>query len=171
MQNFLQSNLFKGIIIGLGCLIILIFVSSLGISVGMRRADFSFEWADQYHQNFGGPQGGLFGDFAGMNNSEFSNANGSYGKIIAINNNILTVKDNDGDNTEKTILVQSSTTIIYQRKNIKLSDLKIDDNIVVIGAPNTAGQIQAELIRVVPTRQTPPAPLSNSPTPSPVQQN
>ena len=59
------------------------------------------------------------------------------------------MKDNDGDNTEKTILVSDKTTIIYQRKNIKLSDLKVDDNIVVVGEPNNSGQITAELIRVM----------------------
>ena len=168
MQNFLQSNLFKGIIIGLGCLIILTFVFSLGISVGMKRASFAFAWADQYHHNFGGPQGGLFGDFPGMmNNSEFANANGSYGQIINISNNVITVKDNDGDNTEKNILVGNKTTIILQRKNIKLSDLKMGDAIVTIGAPNSSGQIQAELIRVMPARPTPPVLPSTTPTPTP----
>ena len=166
MQNFLQSNLFKGIIIGLGCLIVLTFVFSLGVSVGMKRANFAFQWADQYHHNFGGPQGGFLGDFpVMMNNNEFSNANGSYGQIIGISNNVLTVKDNDGDNTEKNILVGDKTTIILQRKNIKLADLKIGENIVTIGDPNSSGEIQAELIRVMPARPVPSTMPSTTPTP------
>ena len=40
--------------------------------------------------------------------------------------------------------------MVYQRKNLKLSELKIGDNIVVIGDPNDKGQIQAEFVRVMP---------------------
>ena len=148
-KDILDSKLFKGIILGIACLIILGFVFSLGVYVGAKRADFSFKWADEYHRNFGGPQSGFFGDFMGMNNN-FANPNGSFGQIISINNNILTVKDADGDNTEKTISVNDKTSIVYQRKNIKLSDLKVNENVVVIGSPDNNGQIQAELIRVLP---------------------
>jgi hypothetical protein len=155
MKDFFQSKLFKGIILGVAGLVVLVFVFCLGVFVGTKRADFSFRWADEYHRNFGGPQGGFFGDFIGMDR-EFTNSNGSFGQIISINPStnsgqaVLTVKDNDGDNTEKTILVNDKTTIIYQKENIKLSDLKVDDNIVVIGEPDNSGQIQAKLIRVMP---------------------
>jgi hypothetical protein len=149
MQNFFQSKLFKGIILGTAGLVILVFVFGLGVFVGTERANFSFRWADQYHRNFGGPQGGIFGEFMGTPN-QFPNANGSFGQIIKIDNNILTVKDNDGDNAEKTILVANNTKILSQRKSLKLSDLENGNNIVVVGEPNINGQIQAELIRVMP---------------------
>ena len=51
---------------------------------------------------------------------ELPNANGSFGQIIKIDGSTLTVKDNDGDNTEKTILVNDKTIIVAQKKNIKL---------------------------------------------------
>ena len=149
MSDFFQSKTFKGIIIAVGALVVLVFVFCVGVFVGTERADFSFKWADQYHRNFAGPQGGFFGDFMGMDR-EFTNSNGIFGQIMTINNNVLTVKDNDGDNTEKDVLVSDKTTIILQRKNIKLSDLKDDDNIVVIGEPDNTGEIQAKLIRVMP---------------------
>jgi hypothetical protein len=149
IEKFFQTSLFKGIIIGIVVLVILMLVFCLGVFVGTKRADFSFRWADEYHRNFGGPQGGFFGDFMGMER-QFPNANGSFGQIIKIDNNVLTVKDNDGDNTEKTILVNDKTSIVYQKNNIKLSDLKVDDNIVVVGEPNSDGQIAAKLIRVMP---------------------
>lgn len=135
-ENLLQSKLFKGIILSIAGIIILVFVFGLGVFVGTKKADFSFRWAEDYHKNFGAP---------------FLNANGVFGQIININNNILTVKDNDGDNTEKTVLVVTNATIIMQRKNIKLTDLNVGDNIVVIGSPNISGQIQAQLIRVMPS--------------------
>lgn len=155
-KDIFESKLFKGIVLSIAGLIILGFVFSLGFFVGTQKADFSFKWAEEYHQNFGGPRGGIFGNFMGSDR-EFANANGSFGQIIKINNDILTVKDSNGDNAEKNILVGAKTTITYQRKNIKLSDLKIGDNIVAIGEPDNNGQITAELIRVMPL---PPKPIN-----------
>jgi hypothetical protein len=150
-DNFFQSKLFKGVILGIAGLIILVFVFGLGVSVGTKKADFSFRWADEYHHNFGGPQGGFFGNMMGQ---DFTEANGVFGQIIKIDNQTLTIKGRD--NVEKNILVGDKTAIIYQRKNIKISELKLDEVVVVIGDPNNSGQIEAELIRVLPS------PLKNS---------
>lgn len=148
-NNILESKLFRAVILSIAGLIILVFVFSLGVFVGIKRADFSFRWADEYHRNFAGPQNGFFGDFENQN-GEFTNSNGVFGQIINIDaSGSLTVKDRD--NTEKIVLVSDKTSIIYQRKNIKLSDLKTGDSVVVIGEPNNNGQIQAELIRVMPS--------------------
>ena len=162
-DKLFQSKLFKGIILGICALMILAFVFSLGVFVGMKKADFSFRWADAYHRNFAGPRGGFFGDFMGMNR-DFTNSNGVFGQIIKVNDGSLSVKDRD--NTEKIILVSDKTSIIYLKKNIKLSDLKVGDNIVAIGEPNSNGQIQAGLIRVMPA---PPndIPSENPPSNSP----
>jgi len=158
-NNFLDSKLFKGIILGIGGLLILIFIFNLGVLVGMKKAEFSFRWAEQYHRNFGGPQGGIFGEFMDKDR-EFANANGVFGQIIKINDGSLTIKDKNlaSSTAEKIILVNEKTIIVCQKKNIKLSDLKIDDNIVVVGEPNDNGQIQAILIRIMP------ALLNNLPT-------
>lgn len=90
----------------------------------------------------------LKADFLVICPQGFANANGVFGQIIKIDGQTLTIKSKD--NIEKSILVGEKTTIVYQRKNIKLSDLKTDDSVVVIGDPNGKGQIQAELIRVIP---------------------
>jgi hypothetical protein len=167
-KDFFQSKLFKGTILSIAGLIILVFVFGLGVFVGSERANFSFRWAEEYHRNFGGPQGGLFGNFMGSDR-EFANANGSFGQIIKIDAaaNTLTIKD--ASNIEKNILVSDKTTIIYQRKNIKLSDLKLNDSVVVIGEPNNSGQIAAELIRTLP--QMPGNPLLNNPATGTQNQN
>jgi hypothetical protein len=151
-KNILESKLFRAIILSIAGFIILAFVFGLGVFVGTKKADFSFRWADQYHRNFGGPQGGFFGDMMGQ---DFTAANGVFGQIIKIDGQTLTIKSKD--NVEKSILISDKTTIIYQRKNMKLSELKVNDSVVVIGDPNDQGQIQAELIRVMP------APPQNSP--------
>lgn len=153
-ENFFQSKIFRTIILSIAGLVVLIFVFGFGVYVGIQRTDFSFKWAEDYHRNFAGPKMGFFGDFTNMEN-QFPNPNGVFGQIININGNTLTVKETDGDNTEKTILVGDKTTIIMQRKNIKLFDLKVDDKIVVIGNPNGSGQILAQLIRVIPQNSPP----------------
>jgi len=152
-NNFFQSNLFKGILLGIAGLGVLVFVFSLGAFVGSKKAEFSFRWADEYHRNFGGPQGGIFGDFMGMDR-ELPNANGSFGKIIKIDleTKVLTIKG--ASSVEKNILVSDKTIIVLQKENIKLSDLKVDENIVVMGEPNASGQIEALLIRVMPSIKT-----------------
>ncbi len=144
-ENILESKLFRIIILSITGLIVLAFVFGLGIFVGTKRAEFSFKWADEYHRNFGGPQNGFFGDMMGGN---FANANGVFGQILKIDASNITVKDRD--NLEKVINIADETQIIYQRKTLKITDLKIGDSVVIVGDPTSAGQIQAELIRVMP---------------------
>ena len=148
LENFFQSKSFKLIIFCTTCVLISIFIFSLGVFVGIKKASFSFQWADEYHRNFGGPQGGLFGEFMGTNRG-VANANGSFGKIIKIEDNKLTVMDRDA---EKIILVDKNTDIVYLKNELSPSSLKINDSIIVIGDPNASGQIIAKLIRVMPPR-------------------
>jgi len=152
----LDSKLLKGIIIGLSIFIIIAVVFSLGVFVGTERANFTFKWASEYHRNFGGPQGGFLG---GMMGQEFTESNGVFGQIIKIDGQILSIKG--ADNVEKNILIGEKTSIVYQKKNIKISELKIDDNVIAIGDPNDKGQIQAELIRVMPALPKPPPITTN----------
>ncbi len=152
-EDFLQSKLFKEIVLGIGLFAVLVLAFSLGIFVGEERADFSFQWAGDYHRNFG--------DF-------INHTNGVFGEIIKIEINdqgsSLTIKSND--NIEGMILTNSKTIIRSQRKIVKTSDLKIGDNIIVIGNPNSLGQIEAEFIRVMP--QQPQMPVQKT---QPVQSN
>lgn len=160
-DKFFQTKLFRNIVLGIAGLIVLVLVFGLGIYVGTEKAEFSFKWADEYHRNFAGPQGGFLGNITGQ---DLTNGNGVFGQIIKINGETLVIKGKD--NVEKNILVNDKTTIVFQRKNIKLSDLKIDESVVVIGDPDNNGQIQAELIRVMPSPSVPlviPSVPSNNP--------
>ncbi len=156
-DRIFQSKSLKGLIFGIVIFIILSFVFGLGVFVGTKKADFSFRWADEYHRNFAGPQGGFFGDFMGSDR-QFTNSNGVFGQIIKISEGSITVQGRD--NVEKIILVIDKTSIVSQKKNIKLSDLKVGNNVVIIGEPNNNGQIQAELIRVMPA--LPDNPIKNN---------
>ena len=144
-NNILESKLFKAIVLSIATVIILVFVFGLGVFIGTKKAEFSFRWAVQYHRNFGGPKGGFFNDIAGR---QFTDANGVFGEIIKIDDKTLTIKGKD--NVEKIVLVGDEATIVFQKKNIKLSELKVGDGVVIIGEPDDSGRIQAKLIRVLP---------------------
>jgi|SRR3989344_2703419 len=137
-------HILKLIVVGILCFSVIVFVFGVGVFVGQKRAEFSFQWAENYHRNFGGPDQGFFNNFPA---TDFINTHGVFGPIIKIDGNNLVVKDRD--NMEKTMVVSPETAIVNGSGIIKVSDLKLGDNIVVIGAPNNRGQIDAKLIRVM----------------------
>ena len=140
----------------------LLVVLGVGMFIGFRKADFSYRWGENYYRNFGGPPG-FFGDLGGR---DFMDAHGVSGQIIKIDGQTLTIKGRD--NTEKIVVIGNDTLIRRGSDTIKPSDLKVDDNIVVIGQPNNTGQIEAKLIRVMPY----PLPFSdNGPNPVPSSTN
>jgi RNase P/RNase MRP subunit p29 len=93
---------------------------------------------------------GMMREFSGR---DFRNANGLAGTIISITNNNLVVKDRD--NKENTVVVTDKTAIKLGRNNAQLSDLKQNDQVVVIGQPGNNGVINADLIRVFPGNVNP----------------
>jgi hypothetical protein len=133
------------IIIILVAFILLFSVFSLGMFVGERKANFSFRWAEQYHKNFAGPRNGFFQDFMGK---DFMESNGTFGKIIQINEDSIIVSGRE--NPEKVISITKNTIIRCQKKDMSISDFKINDEVIIIGEPNQDGQIDAKLIRVMP---------------------
>ncbi len=149
ITKIFQSKWFKYAIIVVIALIVILISFKAGSMVGFRRADFSCRWGDNYHKNFGGPKGGFFG---GMDDRGFVPGNGIFGQIIKIEGNVLTVKGQD--NIEKSILLDNNTSIVRMKEAIKISDLKVDDSIVVVGEPNEAGQTVARLVRVMPALPT-----------------
>lgn len=147
-NKFIQSKIFTGFILGILTLIFCLLIFKAGMMVGMRKGSFSCRWNENYHRNFGGPMEDFFKD---ADNKKFIQANGTLGQIIKIDgSNSLVVKGQDG--LEKVIIVNDLTTIKRGRDTIKLSDLKLDDYIVIIGEPNESGQIEAKFIRLMPLK-------------------
>jgi hypothetical protein len=148
-----KHDVLKSIIVLLFAIVVLLLVFGLGVFVGEKKAKFSYLWAENYHRMFAGPKAGFLGNWRTpplplLN--EFIEGHGSVGEIIKIDENNLIVKGKR--DVEKVILVNEKTVIKSGFKNIKVSDLKIGDIIVVIGSPNDKGQIEAKLIRVFPPK-------------------
>jgi hypothetical protein len=146
-NKYLQSKTFKGALVAIGALSVLLFVFKAGEFVGYGKANFSYRWGENYHRNFAGPRNGFLGNFGrGFGDKDFINAHGTFGTIIKIDGSTLVVKGRD--DVEKIILISDQTIITRRRETIKSNDLKVDDRVVIIGSPNEQGQIEAKLIRV-----------------------
>lgn len=148
-----QSKKFKWLAIGLAAFIVLLLVFQAGVFVGFRKARFSYAWGDNYHRMFGGPKGGFLRDFQG---ADFISGHGTTGTIAKIDANTLIIKGQDG--AEKTVTVEDNTSIKKGAEDIKITDLKVDERIVVIGNPKDDGSIVAEIIRVFDPNQIPSPP-------------
>ena len=79
---------------------------------------------------------------------DYTGGHGIFGSIISIDNNNIIILDQDY--FEKRIVISSDTAIRDNTKIIDISDLKVGDNVVIIGSPNEEGQIEAKFIRVIP---------------------
>jgi hypothetical protein len=150
IKNILESKTFHTVIYTLGVLFIALLIFKAGMIAGFRKASFGRDWGNNYAMNFGSPHKGPqmmkggFGDFDNL-----PNAHGAIGKIIKIESPTMIILD-EKDNTEKVILMNEKTEIRKMRDSIKQDELKLDDHVVVIGTPNSAGQIEARLIRLLP---------------------
>lgn len=194
INKFFQSKIFKGIILGIFAFIILLLIFKVGTFVGFRKADFSYKWGENYNRNFAGPRGGFWGGFERgdlMNahgvigqiikidpsaSSQHSQGyGGQAGQATSTNTSAMnSVPNGSGqtgtviikgkDDIEKIIIVKDNTVIRRLNETIKLSDLEINDYIVVIGGPDNNGQIEAEFIRLMPPM---PAQGTQTPPPSP----
>ena len=143
MLEFFDSKISIKILYGIGTIIILVLIFSLGISVGFHKASFGRAWGDNYERNFG-----MIPGRPGFGKDNFPNAHGAIGKIIKIE--LPTIVVQDKNNTEKVIILKNDTKIEKMMQEIKTNELAIDDFIIVIGSPNDQGQIEAKLVRIMP---------------------
>ena len=118
----------------------------LGVSVGYQKAIFSSDWGRNYERNFSPmpPIGVMVPD---SETAPFD-VHGAAGTVIDISNSDISVRDEDND--EQSVVVASDTVIRKIDRTISLGDVAVGDRIVVIGAPNSDGQVEARFIRVFP---------------------
>jgi hypothetical protein len=144
-DKIFKSKWFKAVVFGIAVIIVFLAGFRAGTFIGFRKANFSYKWGENYHQNFGGPRAGFFGNFGGEG---FMDAHGVFGQIMKIDGLTLVIKG--ADNVEKIVLVKDDTIIRNQKETLTSSDLKTNDFITVIGGPNDSGQIEAKFIRILP---------------------
>ncbi len=154
-----QSKNFRVAIYIIGFLLVIVLVFQAGQISGFRKASFGRDWGDNYIKNFGSPHKGFkmmdekFGDFGNLPNSS-----GAMGKIIKVELPTIVIFDGR-DQTEKIITIDDKTEIRKKRDVVSENELKIDEFVIIIGSPNSVGQIEAKLIRFIPSPTE--APIKN----------
>jgi hypothetical protein len=146
-KNNLLFFILGGALVALVCF-------SAGVKIGLLKAKFSYHFGENYERNFIGPRFPMDGSkefFGGFEGRDFRNAHGLAGTIISITDNSLAVKDRDGK--ENSVSVTERTIIKKFREDIALSDLKVDENVVILGQSGESGSVEAELIRVFDNKQ------------------
>jgi hypothetical protein len=143
-----DKDVLKWVIIGIAGFVIVALIFGVGMFVGGMKAKFSYRWAESYHKNFAGPRGGFLGDWwqLPLFPGDFIESHGAFGEIIQINDSDFVIKGQS--DLEKIIILKENTILEKGRMAIKKDDLKVSDQVVIIGSPNEQGQIEARLIRV-----------------------
>ena len=132
-------------------IIICVFIAVLaifqaGIFVGFRKAQFSSGLGNNYYRVFSHPPRNFAGEFFF---NDATGGSGAVGNIVKIN--LPTFLVSTPDNIEKVIRIGSSTIIHRFRGTIMPSELSPGDYVIVLGSPNNQAEIEAKLIRLVPT--------------------
>jgi len=154
IKNLAKTGIFHGILCGLVIAIIALFIFQAGVFVGFRKASFAYQYGDNYYQMFEGrgPENGHGPEVGGMMKDNFPGGHGVVGKIIKVD--LPTIIVLGSDNLEKVVLVDNDTVIKQFRNQATSTDLKVGDMVVVIGAPNNKGQVDARLVRLMPPIST-----------------
>jgi len=147
IKELAGSKNFKKVIYAFGAIFILFFVFQMGMFAGFKKASFSNDWGNNYERNFGPMHNNplLFKD----NLREMPNAHGAIGKIIKVEYPNIVVLDKD--QTEKVVIINDDTNILERKEKVAKESLVVDKFIIVIGDPNDQGQIEAKLIRIIPS--------------------
>lgn len=146
-KTFFESSKFKWILSIIGGIIVILLSFQLGKFVGFHKATSSYRWGENYHNMFGGPRGGFMGGFMNdFDGDDFINNHGVAGQIVKIDGNAVIIKSQDA--VEKTISIEKDTVIRKGRSDLKVTDLKVNDRIVIVGEPKDDGSIAAKVIRV-----------------------
>ena len=156
-KYFFRSKLFRRILWTIAIIVVALTIFQAGIFMGYRKASFSYRLGDNYERMFGiPPHPGMMspGDFLGFPHGEFTSEYGTSGTIIKINLPTIIVEGND--RIEKVVTLNGKTIIRQFRNDIGAQDLKVGESVVVIGSPNSMAQIEAKLIRILPTNNSVP---------------
>ena len=130
----------------LGFLLVGLIIFLLGIFVGYHKAEFSAQFGNRYYNTFGKHQNSPFNMIGTIDTDDLVSGHGASGKVISINFPTVIVSDSNG--VEKSIFIDNKTIIRSARESIASTSISINDFIIVIGAPNKNGQIEAKLIRI-----------------------
>lgn len=146
LKKLFANKTYRYAIYGIGTLFILSLTFQVGMSVGYHKASYGRDWGEHYEKNFGMMRPDSMRSM--MGGGRFPMAHGAVGKIISVTLPTFILEDKDG--TEKTVLLNETTLIKKAMERASSTELSANSFVVVLGEPNSNGQIEAKLIRIMP---------------------
>lgn len=147
IKDFFKTNLAPKIILILSILLVALLIFQAGVVVGYRKGVFSNNWNKNYTVRGIDDPHSFLAPF--MQRGDGLNPHGAVGEIISINPPEIMIKG--PGRAEEMVIVNQDTEIRNMRQIASTTDLGVGKFIVVIGSPNDKGEINASLIRIVPT--------------------
>ncbi len=151
IKQWVASMTLKRALWILGGIAIVLGVFKAGEFVGFGKAEYSYRWGASYYRGFMGPRGGFDGP-GGMMGGRFGGnyllGHGLSGTVLSVASSTFVMQDRDG--AEKVVAVSSSTAVRMYHGVFPYEELSPGMFVMVIGAPNDAGVVDARLVRVMP---------------------
>ncbi len=149
ISKFFNSKTFQVITWGVAILILIFISFSAGVRVGFEKASHTFErrGISPRLMPHGSGTPSMF-----MERGELGETRGLSGIISSATGTEVTVEDRNGE--DRAVSISPETKIRSGGDEIKVTDLKQGDFIVVFGETNSDEQIVPKLIRVLPKMDT-----------------
>lgn len=148
INKFLQSEKYSRLVKTLGVLLAILVIFGAGIFVGYRKADFSNRWSSNYYRDFGVSHSPFGPSVISDTDDNAPIPHGAFGTVIGVNLPTFAVK---GPNEAEKVIVIGPRTIIRTMRNLgTTTDIKTGQSLIIIGEPDSQGQIDASFIRIVP---------------------
>jgi len=148
LLEFSKSKIIRRVCVVSVVIILLLLSFRLGVWVGNKKGTFACQYSENYERVFGADRFGTRG-FPEDIFREDMGGHGSMGKIVSIH--LPTIVITNPSNTETTVYIGNNTVVRKLRENIAIDNLVVGDVVVILGSPNSQGQINAALIRVLPS--------------------
>lgn len=148
IKKFFQSFSLRGALIVGGATAAALAIFVVGETVGYKKASFSYRWGSFYERNFIGPRDGRPRVTRELGR-KFMNPHGAFGTVVAVDASSMLVA---GDGAaEKMVRIGDGTALRKFRDAVGSADIRVGDSVVVVGAPDGDGVLDARLIRVLPS--------------------
>lgn len=159
IKEIAETDILKYVLLVLCIVLMSGLIFSAGVKVGSERTRFTNDWTKSYHKNFDGPRGGFIDKW--RNNGDMHRAvprlpmggpvmdsridgHGAFGEVISLTKKSFVIKS--VTDVEKVILI-TDYTFFDAGRGLEASTVEVGNHVVVIGSPNSEGQIEAKLIR------------------------
>ncbi|MDO8583987.1 MAG: hypothetical protein Q7R83_02290 [bacterium] len=145
MPELIQSTWVKATLFAVLGLVLIVGGLFVGLSMGERRGSHFFRFSERYDRLLGPEENMPFG------RPPLPGIHGVSGKVLSVSTSTLILEN--PDNIEQDIAVSSSTDVRSGMRPISLDQITPGQIVVVFGAPNNQGQIEARLIRLMGGRR------------------